>query len=169
MRRTTGVGEELAVKLRSFDQPSAMTVELAAPAHVYDARTGKYHGLVREFPDRFDPWSAKVYALLPYRVTGLAARPAGPARAGASLRLELKLETDPPGAAGRHVLRCEVFDPRGQWRSYYSKNVVTEGGRGELLVPLAEGDRPGAWRLELRDAVSGRKATVRLRVAAGKR
>jgi hypothetical protein len=43
--------------------------------------------------------------------------------------------------------------------------VVTDGGRGELLIPFAEGDRPGRWRLELRDAVSGRKASVGLKVA----
>ncbi len=148
-----------------MESASDLDVGLSAPAHVYDARTGRYHGLVGEFRGRFDPTDPSVWALLPYRVTGLGARAAGAVRTGAVARVEVLLGTDPAGAAGRHVVRCDVHDPRGGWCSWYSKNVVTEQGRGELSIPFAEGDRAGRWRLELRDAVSGRRATARLRVA----
>jgi len=67
------------------------------------------------------------------------------------------------------VVRCDVYDLRGEWASHYSKNLVTDGGRGELPLPLAESDCAGRWRLELRDGVSGRRAAVRLAVASRKR
>ncbi|HOX05408.1 MAG TPA: beta-galactosidase [Planctomycetota bacterium] len=168
MRRTTGVGEEMAIGLRTMNRPSALTVELSAPAHVYESRTGRYHGLVRTFPGRFDPNDANLWALLPYRVTALTARPLGPARTRSTARVEVLLGSAPAAAAGRHVVRVDVYDPRGRWCGHYSKNVVTAGGRGELEIPFAESDRPGAWRLELRDAVTGRRAAARLRVAGGK-
>ena len=69
------------------------------------------------------------------------------------------------GRAGRHVVRVDVYEPKGKWASYYSRNVVTSGGVGELVIPFAEGDRAGVWRLELRDVVSGQRARVGLRVA----
>ncbi len=168
MRRTTGVGEELAVGLKTLSRPSALTVEIPAPAHVYDSRSGRYHGLVNEFPARFDPNDANLWALLPYRVTGLSARAAGTIRTRATAKLEVRLATDGSAAAGRHVVRVDVYAPGGKWCSHYSKNVVTEAGRGGMEIPFAESDRPGIWRLELRDAVSGRRATARLKVARGK-
>jgi hypothetical protein len=161
------VGEEQEVKLRSFSTPSDVTVTLPEAVHVYDSRTGKYHGRVREFGARFDPADALLCAALPYRVMGLVCRPAGKLRAGADARLAVELRVR-GGPAGRHVVRCDVYDPRGEWCSPYSKNVVAERGRGELVVPFAESDPPGSWRVELRDAVSGQKAAVRLKVAAAR-
>jgi len=163
-RGTTGVGEEIEVDHGVFEKKAPMTVVLPNAAHVYDARTGKYHGHTETFKDRFDPSSAKVYALLPYTVDGLTVRPVGRARVGRTCTVKLGLTVAGP-TAGLHVVRVDVYDPRGEWCSHYSRNARTEGGAGELTIPFAEGDRPGTWTLKLRDAVSGRTATAKLKVA----
>jgi hypothetical protein len=112
---------------------------------------------------------AKLWSILPYRVKKLSARAAGGARAGRDARVRVELAAD-GGRPGRHVVRCDVYDPRGKWCSHYSKNLVVERGRGELGLPLAESDPPGSWRIAMRDCVSGRRAESRLRVsAAGRR
>ena len=95
---------------------------------------------------------------------GLLAKVAGAARSGADLKVRVSLDTD-GGPAGPHVVRCDVYDPRGRWCSHYSKNLVTEAGSGELRIPLAESDPAGAWRLELRDCVTGQRAKSKFRVA----
>ncbi len=163
-RGTTGVGEEFKIDHRVFEQTTPMTVELPYERHVYDARTGKYHGLTSTFKDRFDPASCKIYALLPYRVTALTAKPVRGMRVGqtATVRLSIKAEGRTPGL---HVVRADVYDPRGNWCSYYSKNARTEGGTGTFDIPFAEGDPAGTWELRLRDVVSGQKATVKLAVS----
>jgi hypothetical protein len=111
---------------------------------------------------------AKLYSLLPYEVRRLSAAATGSPRAGADARVRVRLQVE-GGPAGRHVVRCDVYDPKGTWRSCYSKNLVTEGGRGELLLPLAENDPAGSWRLELTDRVSGQRSTARIRVRAARR
>ena len=168
MRRTTGVGEEMTVAVGKHNKPRAIVVEMPREAHLYNSRTGKYHGLARRLRDRFDPATARIYAALPYKIKKLSARALGKLRAGADARVRIDLAVE-GGVAGEHIIRCDVYDPKGKWASYYSKNVVTDGGRGELTIPFAQGDPAGSWRLELRDAVSGQKAKVRLKVAAGRR
>jgi Beta-galactosidase/Beta-galactosidase trimerisation domain len=168
MRATSGVGEEGKVAFDRLEEAANITVEMPRKSHMYDSRTGKYHGCGTSFRDRFDPMDAKLYTLLPYEIKTLTARTIASARAGRDVRVRVELAA--AGASpGRHVIRCDVFDPRGEWRSYYSKNVATEGGRGELTIPLAASDRAGRWRLELRDCVSGQRATVNIKVGAGRR
>ncbi len=167
-RRTGGLGEERTYDLDSFDKSCNMTVRLPRRAHVYDSRTGEYHGLTASFRDRWNHLDAKLWALLPYEVTGLSARATGTPRAGADARVRIAFAVK-GGPAGRHVIRCDVYDPRGKWCSHYSKNLVTDAGRGELRIPLAESDPAGTWRIELRDVVSGRKASARMKVRAARR
>jgi Beta-galactosidase len=163
MRATSGVGEEARISFDSFDKSASMSVEMPRQGHLYDARSGKYHGFGTSFRDRFDPMSAKLYSLLPYRVTGLEASASGSVSTGSNLKILVKLLTE-KGKSGKHIVRCDVYDPRGNWCSHYSKNVVVEGGRGQLLIPLAENDRGGNWRLALRDCVSGLKSEARIKV-----
>jgi hypothetical protein len=177
-RGTTGVGEEIEIDHRAFERRTPMTVELPQTRHVYDARTGKYHGLTDSFRDRFDPASCKIYSLLPYQVAGLNARAVGKSQVGRTATVRVALEiaghvgdeaqearvaaraTEP----GRHVVRVDVYDPEGAWRSYYSRNVRTEGGTGEFELPFAEDDPNGTWTLKLRDVVTGQEAEVTLKV-----
>jgi hypothetical protein len=168
-RGTSGVGEEVEIDHAAFEKASAMTVEIPCERHVYDARSGTYRGLTRRFKDRFDPASCRIYALLPYAVTGVRATADGRLRAGEAGRVRVSVDTEPSAAAGLHVVRADVYDPKGTWCSYYSANVRTEDGEGELVLPLAEGDPAGTWRLELRDVVTGQTAVAKLKVTAARR
>jgi glycosyl hydrolase family 42 (putative beta-galactosidase) len=175
-RGTSGVGEEVEINNGVFDKSTAMTVEIPAERHCYDSRTGEYHGLTDKFKSRFDPVSAKVYALLPYQVTGIEAKPVGKPKAGKTATIRLKLnavagrgeagssDKGKAGLPGIHVIRVDVHDPKGEWCSYYSQNVRTDGGAGKVDIPFAAGDRPGTWTLQLRDIVTGTTATVKLKI-----
>ena len=47
----------------SLEKPVAFDAELAAPAHVYDLRTGKYLGHTAKIAVSLDPWQPSLYAL----------------------------------------------------------------------------------------------------------
>ena len=51
-------GNEALEKQVTFD------AKLAAPAHVYDLRSGKYVGHVASIPVALDPWQPSLFALL---------------------------------------------------------------------------------------------------------
>ncbi len=163
-RGTTGVGEEIEIDNSVFMNPTPMTVEVPAERHVYDARAGKYHGLTDSFEDVFEPEGCKIYSLLPYQVNGLSAEAVGQPKVGEPARVRLTIDTGGE-AAGLHVIRVDVHDPEGEWCSYYSQNVRTEGGAAELAIPFAQGDPDGTWGLTLRDAVTGQEAKATLDVA----
>ena len=47
----------------SLEKPVTFDAKLAAPAHIYDLRSGKYLGLLESIPVNLDPWQPSLYAL----------------------------------------------------------------------------------------------------------
>ncbi|MGD9496652.1 MAG: hypothetical protein AB7Y46_10140 [Armatimonadota bacterium] len=163
---------ELVGVLRSITQgaieredslPYALT--LPAARHVYDVRAGAYLGQVDRIEGAALRGVAQLYALLPYRVTGLTIDGPATARAGEALEFALSLRTE-GGAASAHVLHVDVQAP-GETpgdRHWYARNLTTEGGRARFVLPLAANDPQGAWTITARDVISGQQATVTLTV-----
>ena len=59
------MGEDLkqAGGNEALEKPVKFEAKLAAPAHVYDLRAGKYLGLIASIPVELDPWQPSLYAL----------------------------------------------------------------------------------------------------------
>ncbi len=113
---------------------------------------------------RLETGDAKVYAILDYRVTALAATPDRQIYApGGTVNVEFRLEAD-HGRPDLHALRLELRDPAGQPAPLPRPAMLIPGGRGELRLPLALDARPGAWRLTARDLASGLTATAVIQV-----
>ena len=53
------------------------------------------------------------------------------------------------------VVRVEVFDPAGRLARYYSSNLTVRDGQGSFQIPFAISDAKGAWRVHVRDVISG--------------
>ncbi|MBI2297662.1 MAG: beta-galactosidase [Armatimonadetes bacterium] len=139
------------------DQPARVT--LPSPAFVYDLRAGKPVGA-----GKVSAWDVTlsrnrplVYALLAYRVTGLAVPATLKAKQGDTLRPPVAVRAS--GAPGYHVVRVEVYPPGAESPSrVYGENVACPAGRGTATLGLALNDPPGVWRLRWRDAASGVRA-----------
>jgi Beta-galactosidase len=54
----------------ALEKPVAFDAKLAAPAHIYDLRSGKYLGQSDRITVHLDPWQPSLFALLPQRIPG---------------------------------------------------------------------------------------------------
>ena len=124
-------------------------------AHLYDVRSGEYFGLTDAAEFDLSHRAAAVLAIMPYEVRGIELRvepertePGGEVAIGASVAVG-------EGNPGDHVLRVEVHDPSGRLSRAYTDNVLAAGGQWQGKVPTAANDQPGAWRVMVRDVISG--------------
>ena len=142
-----------------------VTVRLPKSLNIYDIRSGRYVAEADVFDAALAPAEAEVYALLPYRVTGLRidGLPERPRR-GALLSLTAAVETA-GGAAGDHVFRVELRDPSGALVRAYTANRLAKAGVLQLSLPLALNDPSGQWAITVKDILSGAAKTVRVAVA----
>lgn len=146
-----------------LDKGARVQFEFKQRAHVYElSRGGIYLGNTNQVAlDMIDKPHA-LFALLPYRVTGLALTGDKASLAG-GLPLAVELKTD--GKPVTHVVHLEVLRPDGT--AYYglTRNVVLKDGKWSGRLPLALNDPIGRWTLRACDVTSGQTATLRVRVS----
>lgn len=141
------------------------TLVLRAPRQVYDARAGKYLGQTDTISGEALRGVTHLYALLPYRVTGLTIDGPRTARPGEALEFALAVQAE--GATpGAHVLHVDVRAPgeEAAERYWYAGNVTCADGAARFALPLADSDPAGAWTITARDVISGETATMTLTV-----
>jgi len=145
-----------------------LTLRLTRRAHVYEARAGRYMGLVDSIQDTFPPGHVHIYALLDYRVAGLAVKPAAQrVRRGGTATFSCEvLAGDAPEGRGAdlHALRVRVSDPQGRELPAYWTTVLAPEGRAEIRLPLALDEAIGPHQVMVTDVISGEKATAQFHV-----
>ena len=161
VREQSGIGDDLAFNDQAFEQVMKVDVTLPAAGHVYDSRAGRYIGSKPTFSDRLYPMRAKLYAVLPKKVTSVTpvVKVSGNPRVATCT---VKLTGTASGV--RHVVRFDVYEPKGKWRPLYSANVHTSSGTASHEFVLADSDAAGTWRLAVRDALTGLSAERTFRV-----
>ena len=148
------------------DDLLAYDLKLPAPAHVYSSRSGDYLGKVATISDRVPRGIARVYAALPYRVTGLSVDVPTTAAVGDIVAVKCRIETE-GGTPGPHVFHVSVQEPGGEdapERLEYACNIMAEKGAGSANIPLAYSDKPGTWTVRVRDVATGMQATKAIEV-----
>jgi hypothetical protein len=139
---------------RKCEDTDPVTIDFGRKAHVYDVRGRRYLGQVDRVPATLPPGETALYALLPYRVSGLTVKAPATVKAGEELVAQVALLAS--GKAGDHVVRVEVVDPRGQSVWCYARHeLLPAGGPAGLRVPTALNDAKGKWTLRVRDVLTG--------------
>jgi hypothetical protein len=152
------------VSRNALVEKETISIQLSAPVHVYDVRAGKYLGCVGAFAVDLAPSTAGVYALLPYAVQQVTVSGVKPEyRPGDVVRAEIAVRPV-EGSCGNHVLRIEVLGPSGEMARPYTRNVLAEGGRLTLSLPLALNEAPGEWKMTATDMASKAAASVRFKI-----
>ena len=129
-------------------------VEFPKPTHIYDVLSGKYLGKT----DRVDTsvsYRAKLYALSPYKVTGMELTAPTTAAAGNPVAVQISVKADAGVKPSRHGLRLEVSGPDEHVIPWYSQNLLGDEGRANANIPLAFNDPPGDYTVSVRDVMSG--------------
>lgn len=151
-------------------RPRGVTINFGDRKHVYDIRAGRYLGETSAIKRQLTPGLAQLYALLPYKLSGIAIEAPASAKAGATVHYTVRLGL--AGQPAEHCIRTEVRGPDGKERPWYAANVLTdrgpaaETGRGDAEFTLALDDAPGAWQLIATDVATGLTAAATVNVAA---
>jgi len=138
------------------------TVRLPSIAHVYDARAGRYMGHAGQITTYIKPGIARVFSLLPYRVTGVTVNAPAETRQGAELAYTVDVAAT--ARPEQHVVHVALLDPEGNSIRHYAGNVRCTGGRHAGTLRLALNERPGMYVLAVRDAATGKRGQTRIEV-----
>lgn len=160
------LGVQQDILLRGLPDQEAV-LSLDREVHAFDVRAGEplAAGPVREWPVKITRGRPLLFALLPYRVTGLEAEAPPAAAAGETVSVGVRVRVT-PGRPGFHVVRLDVFAPGSDTpHRQYSRNVSCPEGAGTVAIPFALDDPAGQWRCELRDVASGLRSRLVLSVA----
>ena len=127
---------------------------------VYDVRAGRLVSRSPRLDTVLRPGEPKLYAVLPAPVKP-AVLPPGHARLGAEAKVEFAFL----GCSLPQAVRCEVIDAAGKARPEYGGVIVAPAGRGQVRLPLAVNDPPGAWMVRLTHILTGQRQERTLQVA----
>ncbi len=146
----------------ALDGAFALVIDEAR--HVYEHRTGRYLGHRDRIEDRIAMGEHRLFALLPYRVTGLdVATERESYRPGDTVRIQVTLRVD-GAVTERHVVAVDVLRSDGKIVRAYQRTAETVEGRASLAFGLARNDPPGEWILRLTDAATGTRTHVNFTV-----
>jgi len=125
-------------------------------------RAGRYLGRTKTASGTYATLDRKVFALLPYRVTGLSLNVPRQAAAGQTVTVSGRLATT--GPPGRHLIRIEAADPDGVSKIWFREKMWTGNGSFRLDLPLAWNETGGVWTVTATDVLSGTSAARRVTV-----
>lgn len=161
--------EALQYTLKTVPLPVAETVTVRLPYEgcVYDVRAGKYLGRRDVIRTELIPGLARLYAILPGKVTGVRLQAPRQIVAGQAVRIGVSVECR--GRPCDRVVHLEVKDPDGNIRPHYSRTLLAEAGEIETAIPFAFNDPAGKWRVSVRDVATGECETRTIRLIPGSR
>ena len=162
---TTGADGVTYTKDAEGNASQKYVVAFAKRSHVYEVRTGTYLGQVDKLTEPATFGSPKIYACLPYKVTGVSvASSAKSAKQGQAVTVSAKLQIAGADACEDHAARLNVYKPSGELVPFLSKCAKLEAGAKDFSVRFAFNDEPGAWTFEVVDVVSGQKGRTKVTV-----
>ncbi len=134
------------------------TIQLPRRYHLYDMRRGTYLGHASKITTVAKTGIARLYALLPYRVSRIQVQ--GPARAERGVPLRLRFTCTASGATpGPHVFHVELTDPAGRRADWAFANLSAPKGDADFTILFAVNDPAGRWRLTVRDVATGMRSS----------
>jgi hypothetical protein len=154
IRRTTADGVEYFDTLPAGQAhpPEQIIARLPQARHVYDVRTGRYLGHTDRIRDSLQSAEAKLYALLPYKVTAMKLTANDRFERGKALHMTAALQID--DAAQEHVFSVRVYDPTGRELYYHARNLVAPDGKVSFVIPV-ELNPVGPFKVVVTDVASG--------------
>jgi hypothetical protein len=162
----TGVGEKLTEgTLETYEVDRDLTVHFPEAMHTWSSRDGEYLGRVSEVERKLPRLEPLILARLPYRVRGVDLKLPSSVKQGGEVKVEFSLRADARPAD--HVIRLDVYLPDDTWAYWYSDTPLASAGAGEAIIPLAEDDPTGRWRVVARDTVTGLEVSKTFRVGKG--
>ncbi|MCF7855070.1 MAG: hypothetical protein K9N51_09755, partial [Candidatus Pacebacteria bacterium] len=143
--------------------PYDAEVRFNTPAHVYDVRAGRYHGFTDTVRMQVEGCPAKLFALLPYQVSGVSIDGPVETRPGTAVEFELAVRTDAE-TLGTHTLRMTVRDGDGNELPAWTETLRAPAGKTTYTMLPAFDQSGETLTLQVRDVATGATDSVKLEV-----
>ena len=102
---------------------------------------------------------------LPYEIKGVDLKLSSDQPApGQALTADIRLQI-PEQSKERHAVYVEIMDPQGANLLWGRMVVITNGGAGQVQIPVAYNDAPGKWTLRATELFSNKSAEATWNVA----
>lgn len=150
--------------LRASNENDKFTIRFPEKGHLYDSLQKKYLGFSNETSAELPPGGHLFYSLLPYKVEAVELQTDPIAKAGKNhnVKASLKISAEKPGD---HVLRMEVFDPKGTLSLWHCYNLLSKNGTCEFKIPFALNDKKGEWTIRCIEIASGCSAEAKINLS----
>ena len=141
-----------------FEKPQVVRLRTPVDLYAYDIRRAKSLGRVRELTLTVNPYEPTFlsFSAIPFPTLRVAA----PTEAQRGETVGIGVSFSGHSIAQTHVFHIDVRNPSGQVVPCYSGNVLAPLGQTLKLLPLALNDPLGAWRVTVRDILSGQEQFV---------
>jgi len=135
-------------------EPQPARVSLDKPSYIYDLRAHKCLGSVTQINTRLKWGRPNFYLSLPYEIKGLRVTlPAGTPKVGQPFVASISLNI-PPTAKEKFACWVQVVDPEGKSPLWGRQVVLLAKGKAQLPLMTAFNDRPGKWRVRVKELFS---------------
>lgn len=153
---------------QNFDHKEVGNIEVVLPKdyYIYNVRGKKFEGHTNKVICNLITGDAAFYALLPYEIDSIQIKTnKNTYITGQLLHYSLKINAKGKAQVGNHVVRLEVYGADGKLCSHYSKNILTNAGRIDGLIPLALNEKAGVWKIKARDVASGKTVQTQIELS----
>jgi hypothetical protein len=154
--------ERILIKPEDF---TTVDVALGETGYVHDVRARKRLGRTQSLKVKVTDGVALLYAITPYEVTGLNLSAPAAARPGDTLNVTLAVNAS-KGEPGDHVVHMRLVGPDGAEAKWARSDLLTRAGQARWSPRLALNARPGIWRIEAQELISGHTARAQIQVTA---
>lgn len=141
--------------------PGPVTARLQRKGIIYELVTKRLVGDSETIHDTFPEGSVRVYAILDYRCTGIAAKaeearlnPGEVARVKCTIKIASK---EPDKAADLHPIRLRLLNPGGAEVPGFRKVVLARDGEATADFPIPLDAQPGTHYVHALDVISGQE------------
>lgn len=138
---------------RGGEKQEPLKITFPRQTHLYDIREKSYLGKISETQTQIAPGCAKIYALLPYQVKDIEINATDNIKAGQKFDYQFQL-TATADKLANHVVRIEIYNPKGKLIKHYSRNELTKAGFFKGSFKSALNDSAGTWKLKAIDIIS---------------
>jgi hypothetical protein len=148
---------------KSMRGPRRIRLSFDGAGAIYDVRRRSLAGKGTQWETVIEPGVPGLFAIVEEEISGIDARAAARVKPGQDVQVDFTISG---GRGLRSVARVDVQDPAGRPVHCYSANTDIEDGKGTVRFQTALNDPTGMWRVTVTEVISGKKATVEVRLGS---
>jgi len=154
--------------IRDFSVENHSDFEVKVPlnkkSYVYSIRDNKFLGYTDVVKSVLKSGDTLLLAQSPYRIDGVKIASKRSVKSGGDINFEIAVQSNNATELSNHVVNLKIYDPNNKNKRYLNKILYLKNGKGVYVIPISLNDQKGAWKIEAKEVISGKKASRKFTV-----